>query len=118
MNPCRVLACPTQMQRLTAQAKLFQALADPTRLVVLRALMNRPLRVVDLCTLTGKAQPNVSAHLACLRQCGLVVGTSRGRETYYSVVEEHLTVMLVASDKVASKLGAQICECPLMPTLG
>src|SRR5712691_10513995 len=58
-------------------AKLFRGLADPTRLGVLLALQGRERRVVDLVAELGTSQANVSGHLACLRDCGLVADRIR-----------------------------------------
>lgn len=117
MSACTVLSCPPQAQRLSIEAKLFQGLGDPTRLAILKALAARPLRVIDLCHLTGRAQPSVSAHLACLRDCGLVAGDVKGRETYYSISEPELIAILKASERIATKVGPQICACALLPLL-
>ena len=57
---------------LSPAASLFQSLSDPTRLAILRHLAAGEHRVVDLTTHLGLAQSTVSAHLACLRDCGLV----------------------------------------------
>ncbi|MBS1723459.1 MAG: winged helix-turn-helix transcriptional regulator [Armatimonadetes bacterium] len=117
MSSCTVLACPTQFSRLSVEAKLFQGLADPTRLAVLKALVGGPCRVVDLCTITGRAQPNVSAHLACLKDCGLVVGEVRGRETLYRLAEPEMVSILQASERITNRLGQLICQCPLLPSM-
>lgn len=117
MAACTVLSCPAQFSRLTAEAKLFHSLSDPTRLAILKSLVSGPLRVVDLCRLTGRAQPNLSSHLACLRDCGLVIGQPNGRETYYSIAEPEMIAALVATEKVVTKIGHQICGCPLLPML-
>ena len=110
MNCCEFSDCPVQASRLLLMAKFFKGLADPTRLSILQALIERPLRVVDLCARTGRAQPNVSAHLACLRDCGLVEAAPRGRETYYSVAEGGIVSILSAADDVIVRHGSQICQ--------
>lgn len=97
---------------------MFQGLSDPTRLAILKALVARPLRVVDLCNLTGRAQPNISAHLACLRDCGLIAGEPHGRETVYRIVEPEMVVALKAAEVVVTKVGHRICSCSLLPMLG
>lgn len=111
MMNCPVLTCPAQVSWLTMSAKLLGGLSDPTRLGILQALTTKNMRVVDLCQVTGRAQPNVSMHLACLRDCGLVVGTSKGRETYYSICEPEIVIILEAVEKVIGRVGPQLCEC-------
>jgi len=100
-----------QASRLGLTAKLFRGLSDPTRLSILESLCAGPLRVVDLCQRTGRAQPNVSAHLACLRDCGLVMAAPRGRETYYSILHAETAAILSAADDVIGQVGMRICSC-------
>ena len=51
---------------------LFRSLADPTRLAIVHELTRGERRIVDLTKTLGWAQSTVSAHVACLRDCGLV----------------------------------------------
>jgi ArsR family transcriptional regulator len=72
-------------------ARLFKALADPTRV----ALVNR-LAAVDeacVCDLTaasGLSQPTMSHHLKLLRDAGLVESERRGTWAYYRLVPESI----------------------------
>ena len=100
------------VSRATLVAKLFRGLSDPTRLAILEAIRSRPLRVVDLCGLTGRAQPNVSAHLACLRDCGLVNASPAGRETHYSLADPSMLDLLDVADSVVDRFGTKLCACP------
>ena len=54
------------------QAKLFRGFADSSRLSILEALREGERTVSDIVQTTGFTQPNVSNHLSCLRDCGLV----------------------------------------------
>jgi DNA-binding transcriptional ArsR family regulator len=108
---CNVLACPAQSTRIAVLSKLFRGMADPTRLAILQGLCKQPLRVVDLCDLTGRAQPNVSAHLANLRDVGLVVGQSQGRETYYSLTDPRMADLIATAEAVSGPVGLGLCQC-------
>ena len=55
------------------KAKIFRGLADPSRLAILEALRSGEKRISEIVTLTGLSQPNVSGHLTCLKDCGLLV---------------------------------------------
>ncbi len=81
----------------TAAACLFRALADPTRLVILRHLALGEHRVVDLTGHLGLAQSTVSKHLACLRQCGLVSSRPVGRASVFALTEPDLVARVLAS---------------------
>lgn len=75
---------------LEAPAEIFKALANPLRLRILVELMAAPQCVHDLTTATEVSQPLVSQHLRVLRQARLVSGQKVGRETVYSVADDHI----------------------------
>ena len=72
--------------RTRLAAKLFRGFADPSRLAILQALRDGPRSVGQLVATTGLSQPNVSNHLACLRDCGLVASERVGRRVVVVVV--------------------------------
>ena len=63
----------------------FRSLGDRTRLAILRRPALGEHRVVELTAHLGLAQSTVSAHLACLRDCGLVTSRPRGRASMWSL---------------------------------
>jgi ArsR family transcriptional regulator len=71
------------------QAAIFGALADPTRLKLLKLLHSQQesdaLCVGALTNLLGITQPAVSQHLRILKSAGLVSGERRGYHIHYSV---------------------------------
>ena len=63
-----------------------QALADPTRFSVARALhAGDELCGCDLAWVTGRSQPLVSHHLKVLRQAGLVAARRDGRVVFFAL---------------------------------
>ncbi len=80
-------------QRIIA---VTQALADPLRLDILRELMGGPATVSELTALTGATQPNVSNHLALLRERGLVRATREGRQMLYDVRDPAVASLIEA----------------------
>lgn len=74
------LAQPTAA---TVKAKLFRGFSDPTRLAILETLREGPLSVGEIVNTTALTQSNVSNHLSCLKDCGLVVSEKRGRYVHY-----------------------------------
>src|SRR5690242_10848020 len=64
---------------------VIQALADTLRLALLQALMSGPATVSELVALSGASQPNVSNHLALLRERGLVRASRQGRHNVYEL---------------------------------
>jgi DNA-binding transcriptional ArsR family regulator len=88
------------MRELEMKAKVFRALGDPSRLAVLEALRNGPKCVSDLVAQTGLSQPNVSGHLAVLRELGLVQTERRGRFVYYALCRAELEVILSTTESL------------------
>ncbi|MDW8234953.1 MAG: metalloregulator ArsR/SmtB family transcription factor, partial [Roseiflexaceae bacterium] len=72
------------------QAKLFRGFADPSRLAILEALRDGALTVSEIVQITGLTQSNVSNHLGCLRDCGLVTATPQGRFVYYELSDKRV----------------------------
>jgi DNA-binding transcriptional ArsR family regulator len=71
---------------LAASAKVFTALADPTRRALFERLSREgELTVRVLTDSSGVSQPAVSKHLGALKNAGLVRARHEGRETHYSV---------------------------------
>ena len=64
--------------------RLLQALADPTRLRIVAALLEQPACVEDLAQRLALTAPTISHHLGKLDQAGLL---NRRREQYYTICE-------------------------------
>ncbi len=93
------------------QAKLFRGLADPSRLSILQALRDGPRAVGEIVNATGMKQPNVSNHLACLRDCGLVTVETRGRYAYYRLSDGRVGALLQLGDELLADVARGIYEC-------
>jgi DNA-binding transcriptional ArsR family regulator len=90
---------------------LFRGLGDPSRLALVEQLARGDRRVNDLAQATGLAQSNVSKHLACLWDCGLVERERRGREIHYRLVAG-LSELLGSADTVLEITGERVMACP------
>ncbi|MDO5742900.1 MAG: metalloregulator ArsR/SmtB family transcription factor [Micrococcaceae bacterium] len=77
-------------------AALFHGLADPTRLMILAHLRTGEHKVRELTEHLGLAQSTVSAHLSCLRDCGLVLSRAQGRASMFSLANPRLLMDLLA----------------------
>ncbi|MFJ6727896.1 ArsR/SmtB family transcription factor [Streptomyces sp. NPDC091281] len=71
-------------------ARFGRALADPIRCRVLLALRAAPAYPADLADILGVSRTRLSNHLACLRDCGLVVTVPDGRRTRYELADARL----------------------------
>lgn len=71
-------------------ARCGRALADPIRCRILLALCQAPAHPAELADARGISRTRLSNHLACLRDCGLVVTVPVGRRTRYGLADERL----------------------------
>jgi DNA-binding transcriptional ArsR family regulator len=75
---------------IDALARFGRALADPIRCRVLLALRDAPAHPADLAEALGISRTRLSNHLACLRDCGLVVAVPVGRRVRYELADARL----------------------------
>jgi len=106
------LEAETERIELTPAAALFRSLGDPARLAIVRRLAAGPARVIDLVAAVGLAQSTVSKHLACLRDCGLVVSEPVGRASMFSLAQPALADVLAAAEVVLGATGNAVALCP------
>lgn len=98
---------------LTPAASLFHSLSDPARLAILQHLSLGEHRVVDLTAHLRLAQSTVSAHLACLRDCGLVTSRPQGRASMFSLAATpELMRLLAAAEQLLTVTGDAVELCP------
>ena len=71
-------------------SRIGLALADPTRRRVLVHLVDAPGYPAELAQQFGTTRANLSNHLACLRECGLVTATAEGRRVRYELADPRL----------------------------
>lgn len=96
---------------------MFRGFADPTRIAILRALLDGERRVSDLVDIVDRSQPNVSGHLACLKDCGLVVDRpGERRQVFYRLAGEEVSRLLRAAEDLLAANGSdiQLCTSPWM----
>lgn len=93
---CIVQSMLTIASRLDVMNRLGRALADPTRSRIILTLLDHPAYPAELARDLDLTRPNVSNHLACLRDCGIVVSEPEGRRTRYEIADSHLAQALTA----------------------
>lgn len=75
-------------------AATLQALASPSRLLILDRLRRAPSTVGVLAGSIGMEQPAVSQQLRILRNLGLVTGERNGRSIVYELYDDHVAELL------------------------
>lgn len=103
---------PSTFNKAELAAALFHGFSDRTRLSILLSLLEGGKRVTDLVHELGGSQSNISGHLACLKDCGLVTDHPHGRQTFYEVANREVVGVLRAAEKLLAVNGHQIEMCP------
>jgi ArsR family transcriptional regulator, cadmium/lead-responsive transcriptional repressor len=83
------MAVSTELD-LGALARIGMALADATRRRVLVHLIGGTGYPAQMAQEFGTTRANLSNHLACLRECGLVTATAEGRRIRYALADDRL----------------------------
>lgn len=96
---------------LELSAKFFRGLGEPTRLKILEILLDRERSVSDLVRLLGIQQGRVSNHLACLKWCGYVTTTRKGRYTVYRIADKRVKQILQLSREMVAKNAEHLWSC-------
>ena len=96
---------------LDLKAKLFRGFSDASRLSILEALRTGPCTVGEVVEATGLSQSNVSNHLGCLRDCGLVLSEQQGRYVSYRLSDERVGRLLQLADELLSDVAKGVYEC-------
>ena len=86
----------TIASHLDVMNRLGRAMADPTRSRILMALLGGPSYPAVLSRELELTRSNVSNHLTCLRDCGIVVAEPEGRQTLYGTAAPHLAAALTS----------------------
>jgi len=90
---------PIPDEFLDLMAEKFRMLADPTRLAILRALMEGERSVGQVVEATGRNQANVSKHLKMLADSGLIARRKEGLQVFHRI-----------NDPLVEQLCGLVCE--------
>lgn len=98
-------------------ARFFRALGDPTRLRLLRFLLDAPageVSVSELVEALDAPQSRVSTHLGCLRWCGLVRARREGKQVYYRASDPRVRELLTLGGAMIRDHAAGIASCEVV----
>jgi DNA-binding transcriptional ArsR family regulator len=101
-----------QLQKLSLKAKLFRGLGDSTRLSILELLREGEKTTSQIVAETScQSQSNISNHLSCLLDCGLVKNRRQGKNIFYRLGDKKVSKLLEESDAILSELARGIYAC-------
>jgi len=93
--------------------KVLKALANDTRLEIVRMLLGKPMCVHALARHFQVSEPTICVHIRVLREAGLVSGERRGYFVHY---QTNLEIMQELSSQIAElsihkQPPSQKCHC-------
>jgi DNA-binding transcriptional ArsR family regulator len=100
-----------QQEKLKLKAKLFRGFGDPTRLSILESLRKGEKSASEIVNETGQSQSNISNHLSCLLDCGLVKNRRDGKNMFYNISDKKVSKLLEESDGVLSGIAQGLYAC-------
>ncbi|MDA8048761.1 MAG: metalloregulator ArsR/SmtB family transcription factor [Rhodospirillales bacterium] len=92
-------------------AKLCRGLSDPSRLSILEALRSGSRSVGEIVAATGLTQSNVSNHLGCLYDCGLVRRDQEGRFVRYRLSDPRVETLLRLAEGLLADAARGVLAC-------
>jgi ArsR family transcriptional regulator len=97
-DPVKSKTIPDEL--LTLMAEKFRMLSDPTRLAILRCLMDgQELNVSQLVSMSGRELANVSKHLKQMADAGMLARRKEGSFVLYRL-----------DDPVLEKICELVCD--------
>ncbi len=87
---------------------LFKALSDETRLRILKLLENGELCVCDITAALEMNQPNVSFHLAILKEAGFIKDRKKGRWNHYDLDFSSITSRILLPTALEGAGGEKV----------
>lgn len=96
---------------LNTKLKLLHGFSNKMRLQILECIQDQEKTVSQIVELTNGSQSNISQHLACLKDCGLIVGRQEGKYIYYSLSNDKIRTLLMMFDTVLVDIEQQIASC-------
>jgi ArsR family transcriptional regulator, cadmium/lead-responsive transcriptional repressor len=101
----------TNKTALFTKAKLFRGFGDPSRLAIMETLLDGPKKVTEIVQATGLSQPNVSAHLSCLRDCGLISTQQQGQFVICQLSDPRVNQILDMAGSLLADVARGVYEC-------
>ncbi len=114
MSPARAERAPRRRPRAADDevvARFFHGLSDPTRVRILRYLLDGPRTAGEIVRYIGRHQPSVSAHLTCLRFCGFVEARRQGRNVRYEIIDADVRRIVEMGERYLETNEARIRAC-------
>ncbi len=89
---------------MLSMADFYKAMSESTRVKIINALMVHELCVCDISVLINMTKSATSHQLKYLREMNLIKCEKRGKEVYYSLVDDHIKkLFLISKEHILEK---------------
>jgi DNA-binding transcriptional ArsR family regulator len=90
-------------------AQVCSGLSDPTRILILYKVAEKPINVSELAETLEIPQPTVSRHLKVLRDRRMVISQRDGQSVFYSISDKRIIQALdLLREVMSSSLEDQV----------
>lgn len=96
---------------METKMKLLRGFSNKTRIQILESIKEEEKTVSEIVDDLQGNQSNISQHLTCLKECGLVVGRQDGKYIYYRVRNQLVRDLLTTFDVVLEDVHQDIANC-------
>lgn len=103
---------PSEQSDAALGAKLFRGRGDPMRFAIVELLAAAERRVAGLVSELRSSLLNGWGHLACLKECGLVLDRPQRRAVVYRLAHPELFELLRSAEGLLEVTGVEIAPCP------
>jgi DNA-binding transcriptional ArsR family regulator len=90
-------------------ARFLRCIGEPTRLRILRLLVEGERCVGELAGVLDKEQSLTSHHLKALRDCNIVKERQEAQKVYYKLADVRLARLIIETEALMKELS--LCKC-------
>lgn len=91
--------------------KIIKALADETRLKIVKFLLNKEKCVCEIFPHVKRTQSTVSIQLGLLRKAGILASRKEGKKVYYFISDKKIFDVFKALGNKRGKILKKECCC-------
>jgi len=100
-----------QKADLDVKVKFIRGFSDKTRLQILQCIEEGEKTVTQIVENIKGNQSNISQHLACLKECGIVTSRQEGKYIFYTLRDIQVKELLHMFDQVLSHIHDEVANC-------
>lgn len=104
-----------------AHAKTCQVFANPLRIEIIEALIEKPCTTEELARRLETSAPNISQHLKLMRDRGVIASTRKNHQVFHRLSNEKIVKLFLLEREILSDItnnAASIFDDEPIPKTG